>query len=85
MVTINISGDNYPRRRRRQYRRPRFRRSYGRSFAKASTPSTTPDTGYVPSGGGLAWNPINFPDTWAPIGNLPSGIHEIGAAALFEE
>lgn len=85
MVTINI-GDGYPRRKRyrRSYRSRR--RSYGRSNFRAwkgSTTTRTSDTGYVPAGGGLAWNPINFPDLWHPVGQLPSGIHQV-SAALFE-
>tara|TARA_B100000686_G_C16321626_1_gene728534 strand:- start:59 stop:316 length:258 start_codon:yes stop_codon:yes gene_type:complete len=85
MVTINI-GDRYPRRKRyrRSYRSRR--KSYGRSNFRGwkGSGSQTPDTGvYIPSGGGLAWNPINFPNLWHPVGQLPSGIHQM-SAALFE-
>ena len=84
MVTINI-GERFPRRRRR-YRR-NFRRNVGRRgyrFSRPSVSSRTPDTGYVPTGN-LAWNPINFPDLWAPGGNIPSGIHQVySPAGIFE-
>lgn len=70
MVTINI-GSEYPRRRRKQKRyrsQPRFQDFSGGRYERGDSGDTG---GYSPgTGGGLAWNPINFPGTWTPGGNF---------------